>query len=250
MKFLPDWRIPVLALQFLTRIPTPTIPDFQPGLLAQAVGWFPLVGLVIGSALLGTAFAAAHIDPWLAAISCLALWAAITGGLHLDGLADMADGLGAAHRDPARFLAVLKDPHLGSFGVLSLVIQALSKLVLLMLLIRQQQWAALLLIPAWARSGVFYWQTLPALAPGMAEQFAWRSHRYLALGWCLILLAASYWLAPALLIAPLLLLGYRQWLHAKLGGVTGDCLGAGIEISESALLLVCVVVAGIIAASS
>ena len=241
-----DWRIPALAVQFLSRIPTPTIPNFDPKLLAQAVAWFPAVGALIGGFLLTTVYFTALVDPWLAAICGLLIWVWITGGLHLDGLADMADGLGAAHRDPARFLAVLKDPHLGSFGVLSLIMQCLLKLILLMLLIRQQQWAALILIPAWARSGVFCWQTLPALAPGMAEQFAWQNQRLLALCWWLALLLATALLSPALLIAPLVLLAYRQWLKAKLGGVTGDCLGAGIEICESGLLLIAVLGAGII----
>ncbi|WP_027468302.1 adenosylcobinamide-GDP ribazoletransferase [Deefgea rivuli] len=245
-----DWREPILAVQFLTRIPTPQIHDFEPSLLAKSVGWFPAVGAIIGTLLFGIAILSAKLDPWLAAILCLLLWTWITGGLHLDGLADMSDGLGAAHRDPARFLAVLKDPHLGSFGVLSLIIQCLLKLVLLMLLIRQQQWAALLLIPAWARSGVFIWQTLPALAPGMAEQFAWKNSSKVAIFWWSVLFATSAWFSPALLAAPLVLLAYRQWLKAKLGGVTGDCLGAGIEVSESALLLITVLGTGIIGAIS
>jgi adenosylcobinamide-GDP ribazoletransferase len=243
-----DWREPILAVQFLSRIPTPQIHDFEPALLAKSVGWFPAVGMLIGALLFGIAYTSVQLDPWLAAILGLAFWTWVTGGLHLDGLADMSDGLGAAHRDPARFLAVLKDPHLGSFGVLSLIIQCLLKLVLLMLLVRQQQWAALLLIPAWARSGVFIWQTLPALAPGMAEQFAWKKNSTLAVFWGLVLLAASAWFSPALLAAPMVLIAYRQWLKAKLGGVTGDCLGAGIEVSESAMLLIAVLGTGIIGA--
>jgi adenosylcobinamide-GDP ribazoletransferase len=247
MKRFFDWREPILAIQFLTRIPTPQVRDFEPSLLAKSVGWFPAVGTIIGALLFGIAVLSAKLDPWLAAILCLLLWTWITGGLHLDGLADMSDGLGAAHRDPARFLAVLKDPHLGSFGVLALIMQCLLKLVLLMLLVRQQQWAALLLIPAWARSGVFIWQTLPALAPGMAEQFAWKNSSKVAVVWWCTLFALSAWLSPALMMTPLVLLAYRQWLKAKLGGVTGDCLGAGIEVSESALLLIAVLGTGIIA---
>nr|WP_314901716.1 adenosylcobinamide-GDP ribazoletransferase [uncultured Deefgea sp.] len=248
MKRFFDWREPILAVQFLTRIPTPQIHNFEPALLAKSVSWFPAVGMLIGAFLFGIAYASAQLDPWLAAILGLAFWTWVTGGLHLDGLADMSDGLGAAHRDPARFLVVLKDPHLGSFGVLSLIIQCLLKLVLLMLLVRQQQWAALLLIPAWARSGVFIWQTLPALAPGMPEQFAWKNSSRAALCWWGTLLAVSAYLSPLLLIAPLVFIAYRQWLKAKIGGVTGDCLGAGIEISESALLLIAVLGTGIIGA--
>ncbi|MDW5415313.1 adenosylcobinamide-GDP ribazoletransferase [Iodobacter sp. CM08] len=231
-----DWRKPVLAVQFLTRLPTPQIVDFQPGLLAAAAPWFPVVGLLIGAflALLGSW--ANLIDPWLFALVVFLAWTWITGGLHLDGLADMADGLGAAHRDPERFLAVLKDPHLGSFGVLALITQSAAKLVLLMLLAKQQAWLALLLIPAWARLGVLYWSRLPALASGMAEQFAWQKSSWSLYIILALLLAASYFLAPPVLAAPLLIWAYAKWLMHKLGGMTGDCLGAGIEITETGLL--------------
>ena len=84
----------------------------------------------------------------------------------------------------------------------------------------------------------------------MAEQFAWKNSSKVAIFWWCGLFVASAWFSPALLAAPLVLLAYRQWLKAKLGGVTGDCLGAGIEVSESALLLIAVLGAGIIAALS
>ena len=240
MKNLFDWRLPVLAIQFLTRLPTPQIRQFEPALLARSVAWFPAVGLLLG-AIIALSAGLLHGEPWLAALVALVLWVWVTGGLHLDGLADMADGLGAAHRDPTRFLAVLKDPHLGSFGVLSLIVQTLAKLILLLLCISSQQWAALILIPAWARSGVFSWQTLPALAPGMAAQFGWQRSRLAGACWWLALALLSLAYSPLLLAAPLVLLAYRQWLLRRLGGVTGDCLGAGIEISETLLLLLLVV---------
>jgi len=100
----------------------------------------------------------------------------VTGGLHLDGLADVADALGAAHRDRSRLLAVMKDPHLGSFGVLTLIAAVSGKLVLLMLVAKQHHEWALLLVPAWARLGVLAWQTLPPLtANGLAEAFTWQN---------------------------------------------------------------------------
>ncbi|MBE9609205.1 adenosylcobinamide-GDP ribazoletransferase [Chitinilyticum litopenaei] len=232
----------ILAIQFLTRLPTPQVGNFSPALLARAVAWFPLVGLLLGSMLAALLVAGSLIDPWLAAWLGLLGWVWLTGGLHLDGLADMADGLGAAHRDPQRFLAVLKDPHLGSFGVLTLIVHGTGKLLLLMLLARQGMpgLLAILLIPGWARLGVYLWQTLPPLAPGMAEQFGWQRRPWAGLLNLLGLLVLSLWLAPPLLLAPLVLLAYRQWLARRLGGVTGDCLGAGIELSEIALLLVAV----------
>ncbi|WP_373976658.1 adenosylcobinamide-GDP ribazoletransferase [Chitinibacter sp. SCUT-21] len=231
------WQHPILAIQFLTRLPTPQIKHFEPSMLAQSVGWFPAVGLLIGGFLLIPSYFLAH-ESWLAAVLGVLLWTWITGGLHLDGLADLSDGLGAAHRDPQRFLAVLKDPHLGSFGVISLILQLMLKLVLLMLCVRAQAWWAIVLIPAWARSGVYSWQTLPSLAPGMAEQFGWSKSPLLAWAWWLGLFAASAWLSPWLCAGLIVIYAYRAWLKRKLGGVTGDCLGAGIEVSETALLLV------------
>ena len=80
-----------------------------------------MVGLIIGGLLYTAAWAGMHIDPWLGAILALLVWAGVSGGLHLDGLSDLADALGAAHSNPQRFHEVLKDPHMGSFGAITLV---------------------------------------------------------------------------------------------------------------------------------
>ena len=227
----------ILAIQFLTRFPTPQIKDFRPEALAGAAGWFPLVGLLLGALLLALVWPAGQIDPWLAAWAGVLGWALLTGGLHLDGLADVADALGAAHGDKDRLLAVMKDPHLGSFGVLTLILHLAGKLVLLMLLVRAQHWGALVLIPAWGRYGVLWWQTLPALSPGMGERFAWQVPYRARWLWLLVLAATSFWLAPLLLLAPVAIWLYRRWLLKTLGGMSGDCLGAGVEAVELALLL-------------
>lgn len=229
----------LLALQFLTRLPVPAVGDYSPEKLAASVSWFPLVGVTVGILVVLCMMAGAWVDPWLAAWLGVLAWVLVTGGLHLDGLADLADALGAAHRDHSRLLAVMKDPHLGSFGVLTLIVAVTGKLVLLMLLARSQAWAVLLLIPAWARYGVYHWQTLPPLSAGMAEVFAWRSPRFgTATG--LFLLAASWQLSPFLLAMPIVILQYRRWLKHTLGGMSGDCLGAGIEVMElTGLALAC-----------
>ena len=228
----------ILAIQFLTRLPTPQVREFRPELLAQSARYFPLVGLLIGGLLL-LIVQLFHADQaWIAAWVGVAFWVWVTGGLHLDGLADVSDALGAAHRDPERLLAVMKDPHLGSFGVLSLLVAVSGKLVLLAQLITQQQWWALLLIPAWARFAVYRWQTLPPLGTGgLAEKFSWSVGRGWFWGWLLVLIGLSAWLCPVLLLTPVLIELYRVWLSSRLGGVSGDCLGAGIEVVELATLL-------------
>lgn len=235
----------ILALQFLTRLPMPPLKDFRAEEQAGCVVWFPLAGLLVGLLVAAAVWLGARIDPWLGALLGLAVWVGVTGALHLDGLADLADALGAAHRDRERLLAVLADPHLGVFGAVALFMQLLAKLVLLMLLARAETgletgletFLAVALIPAWARWGVLIWTRLPSIKPGLGERFGWRAATSVTLFWGALLILASATVAPALLIAPLAAAGWFAYLHRKLGGMTGDALGAGVEWMESALLL-------------
>lgn len=240
----------ILAVQFLTRLPTPAVRDFRPEQLAGAVVWFPLVGVLVGAAVAAAAWLGGRIDPWLGALLGLAAWVAVTGALHLDGLADLADALGAAHRHAGsearreKLLAVLADPHLGVFGAVALFLQLLAKLVLLMLALQAGAHLALLLVPAWARWGVLVWSGLPSLKPGLGERFAWRAGAGATLAWAGALAAASV-LLPALWLAPVLALAWRRYLSRRLGGMTGDALGAGVEWLETGLLLCVVILAKI-----
>ena len=235
----------ILALGFLTRLPLPALRDFQPAELARAVVWFPVAGLAVGAAVALATALGARLDPWLGALAGVIVWTWITGGLHLDGLADTVDALGAAHRDPERFLAVLADPHVGSFGVIALVLQLLAKLVLLhWLLTLDLPWLTLVLIPAWARWAAAGWTLwLPPLKQGLGERFAWHGNPagWVAGGLALAVLSLAAPLAFAALVPAVL---WGGWMQFKLGGQTGDVLGAGIEWSESiALLLAGVLIA-------
>ncbi len=228
----------IFALQFLTRIPLPhTAPDGAEE-LAAAAKWFPLVGLVIGALLAAAHTLGASVDPWLGALLATLVWIAITGGLHLDGLADLADALGGAHRDPAKLLAIMRDPHTGVFGVIALWMILSTKLVLLMLLARHLNapWV-LLLIPAWARLGPLIWsQTLSRLSAGLGQHCARAPQFAIWLVWVGLLGVISWHTAPGLLFAPLVLAGWWLFLKRRVGGMNGDCLGAGVEISEALLL--------------
>lgn len=233
----------IIALQFLTRLPMPNV-QMDAASFAASMRWFPVAGLAVGGVVASAFWLGAQLDPWMAALMGLVAWVWVTGALHLDGLSDLADGRGAAHRDPERLLAVMADPHVGSFGVVALAVQLIAKLVLLHLL-PPAQWPALLLIPAVARVGPLAWtRWLPPLHPGLAERFVGIASfpvlAIWAIGW-----AAACWFAPALLVAPLLILWWGLWLRQKLGGVSGDCLGAGIELVESGLLIAAVLWAGL-----
>lgn len=226
----------VLALQFLTRLPLPAVKadtrDF-----AAAMRWFPLAGLVVGAAVAGPWWLLHGRDPWLGALAGLTGWVAITGALHLDGLGDVADGAGAAHRGRERLSAVMADPHVGSFAVVVIVLQLAAKLVLLHALAPAQGWA-LLAVPALARIAPIGWTlALPPLHEGLGSKFR-RGVNWLHLaGWSLAALAAAWALSPALLApfvaAPL----WGWWLRTRLGGISGDGHGAGIELVETATLL-------------
>jgi adenosylcobinamide-GDP ribazoletransferase len=227
----------VVAMQFLTRIPVPQLAGIDFADLSRSAVFFPAVGVVIGLCVTVGMLIGDMVNPVVAGLGGLLVWVVITGGLHLDGLGDVADAFGAAHHQPERFRAVLHDPHTGSFAVIAIVMQIAAKLVLLASVAMAANVWALVLVPAWARWGALVWgRMLRPLWPGTGENFAahigWRS----IAAWEIALVIASAWIAPMLLsaivIVPLIVVFWR-W---RLGGMTGDCLGASIEVTESLLL--------------
>jgi len=232
----------ILAFTFLTRLPMPRLTAYDEKELSSSAIWFPLVGLAIGLLLLLAAYLGMSANSWLAALLVMLVWIGITGALHLDGAADLADALGAAHRDPERFLAVMKDPHTGTFGVVALVAILLTKLVGVAWIVQSTAldlWV-LLLIPAWARLGAIYWsQSLEPLASGSGETFSWLLPENTIRVWGALLFVFSLFSVSLLFAvsAAASLVLWRAYLKWRLGGMTGDCLGAGIEYCECFMLL-------------
>lgn len=226
----------IIALQFMTRLPLPAVAA-TPRDFAAAIRWFPAAGLVVGLVLAVAAWLGLQRDPWAGALLALVAWVAITGALHLDGLGDVADAVGAGHADRSRISAVLADPHIGSFGVTTIALQLLAKLVLLRMVLDTTSPIALVALPAAARIGPLVWTlTLPPLHEGMGSRFGsgamWRA----VLAWLFALLAAAWFAAPALLAAVPAIAVWRWWLRSRIGGISGDGHGAGIELVETALL--------------
>ncbi|HWW56252.1 MAG TPA: adenosylcobinamide-GDP ribazoletransferase, partial [Sphingopyxis sp.] len=158
---------------------------------------------------------------------------------------DIADASGAAHKargrlsaaeDRERLLAVLGDPHIGSFGVVAIAMQLVAKLVLLHALIEREAFVVIALIPFAARIGPLVWsRALPDLHAGLGSQFRNAVRPVDFAIWSILLLMAT-WVSPSLLAAPLVFLFWGWWLLRKIGGISGDGHGAGIEIGESLLL--------------
>ncbi len=242
-----SWLPPPLlaAVGLLTRWPVPAVANAAARDGAPA--WFPAVGLLLGAALALAAWLAQWLwEASLAAWAVVACWVAATGAMHLDGVADLADGLGAAHRETdredarARLLMVMREPHLGAFGAVALVLLLAGKLVAAEALLADGGWLIWLFVPAWARLGALVWaHRLPPLddrAGGMGGGLAARVSPAMCWRWGGALAFASLLAAPALLLAPLVIWGWGAWLRRRAGGMNGDALGAGIEWVELALM--------------
>ncbi len=229
------WFNYLATLRFLTIFPTPKV-DAR---MSPKLVMFPLVGLSIGLVLYMMSLVFSGLPPFVSAFMIWLVWLVSTGFIHLDGAADLADGLGAAHKDPERLLAVMKEPNIGALGVIALIVLMVGKLTLLTPLAFAEVWAVLLLIPAWARLGAAWWtNSLTPLSDGLATWCKQSDYINLA-PWFLLLLFLSAIFAPMLLLAPFVLWVWRTLLESKVGGMNGDCLGAGIEVCEVTLLLLC-----------
>lgn len=239
----------LVALQFLTRLPTPPAAlsgdDF-----ARSMRWFPAVGLIIGLIIAAVSFAGSRIDDWTGAAMALLIWVLVTGALHLDGLGDMADAAGALHKsgdgthDKERLSAILADPHVGSFGVTAIALLLIVKLVLLHALIDRGLFAGLACIPFAARIAPLVWTCwLPPLHEGLGARFRGAIRPVHLMIWGAALLIASFFFPALILLIPVIAL-WGWWIVQRIGGISGDGHGAGIEIAEAVLLFALIATAG------
>lgn len=239
----PFW----IALQFLTVLPIElkTMPSAKQN--AQAMLFYPLVGLLLGLILFASAMLLAKLPIILSAAVILVLWIWLTGGLHLDGLADTADAWVGGFGDPERTLKIMKDPACGPIGVLSLVVVCLLKFVALYVLLEQQMAAFLIVLPMLGRSvPLFLFLTTPYVrAQGLGRSmtdFMPKTLLWMVFVITIALLCMFEWLGLIALLFFLLILFYLRSLFIKrIGGITGDTVGAAIELAETGVLLSAVI---------
>lgn len=230
-------RAAILALQFMTRLPFPAVTADE-GDFARAIRWFPVAGALVGLVVAAGGWAGAHRDPWAGALFALLAWVGVTGALHLDGLGDIVDAVGAAHRDRERLSEVLADPHVGSFGVTAIVLQLIAKLVLLRLALDVVPFGALIGVPIAARVGPLVWTLmLPPLHPGMGSTFGAGANWLAAAAWLVALCGWAWIFDLGILIGIPAIMLWGLWLRRRIGGISGDGHGAGIEVVETALLV-------------
>jgi adenosylcobinamide-GDP ribazoletransferase len=235
----------LVALRYLTVLPLPR--SRVPGNLGQAAGWLPVVGLGLGGTL---ALASVGLDrvmpPGVSAMLLVLLWAALTGALHLDGLADTWDGLGGGW-SRERALSIMRDARSGPYGVTAIVLVLGLKAAALTNLAEGLTWRALILAPVLGRAGPLLLVRLcpPARPDGAGQGFAagirWPA---LAAGGIVAVLTAGGtlggWGALPLGLTGLLAWAFAAYLRRRLGGFTGDTLGALIEVIEAGVLVVAV----------
>ena len=233
----------LLALQFLTCLPISLKAAPNPADWGRSALAYPLIGLLIGLLLAGLQQLVGHADPLLQAALLTAAWALVTGGLHLDGLADSADAWVGGHGDRERTLAIMKDPRSGPAAVSTIMLTLLLKFVALAVLIKAGAWPALLLAPVLGRSAlVALLLGTPYVRPGgMGSAISAHLPRAAAV-LALLLVAAGGLLAGktgalALAVAVAAWWVLRWMMMRRLGGMTGDTLGAAVELTEVAVLV-------------
>lgn len=227
-----------LAATFLTTLPAPAF-VVPTGGLGLAGRWFPLVGLVIGLLLwLIQSVALYFFAPPLAGALVVLAWVVVTGGLHLDGLADCCDGL-LATTSRERRLEILRDPRVGSFGAIGLVLTLLLKT----LAAGMVPPIALLLAPVWARWMLLWAARPPQARPdGMGADFAAGVTPEVivvaaALPVLLLFFGGGRGLVGATL-AVAVMVALVRLARQRIGGVTGDVYGLVVEVCEVMVLLV------------
>jgi adenosylcobinamide-GDP ribazoletransferase len=230
------------ALSFLTRLPAGRRVPFDAKQVARAAGWFPLIGIFLGAVYaLAAAILRPHLPFALIAVMLIALDALLTGALHLDGLADTADGFGGG-QGREDVLRIMRDHNIGSYGATALILCIALKAIAFTILLQREYWVpALILTPALGRwSLLLLPRALPYARPtpsviqemGKAPLFWGTGTIAVALG------AAQFWRVWAAAATVLIVtLAFGFYCRRMIAGITGDTLGANLELCECAALV-------------
>jgi adenosylcobinamide-GDP ribazoletransferase len=211
--------------------------------LGRSAAWFPIVGIGLGVVLtLVDRLTSWLFPPLLAVLLTVTAWKLVTGGLHLDGLADCLDGL--MGRDPEHRLAIMRDSRIGAFGAIGLILLLMLEIAALAELAPAARGRALLVAPVIARATPAVLGRLfrPARPDGQGAAFRAGLGRWaVAVGVAIALAVATVSLGrlgvAALAVGVVSAVALAAGVGRRLGGVTGDVLGASVEICELAVLL-------------
>jgi cobalamin 5'-phosphate synthase/cobalamin synthase len=270
-RFIKGWVHPgVAAFGLLTRIPIRLQVVYDEQLFRRSVVYYPLAGLLVGLIVAGCGWGLSNVLPaGVAAVLTVAIWIYVTGGLHMDGLMDTADGL-FSNRSPERMLDIMRDSRVGAMGVVAGVLQIAMKIALVVALFENANGVmvgAIICVAigsrAWMAAAIAWWPYARSESSGMGSPYQGvrKKHAIASLGASsalqfavvLVLVQASVislttaWLVCLGFLLLTLALGtsLARPISRKLGGLTGDTYGAMCELIETSLLLAVVVAIGV-----
>ena len=235
-----------LALALLTRLPIPQLEEIKTRDSGRSALFYPAVGLLIGLILYLPLLLFPQASPILLAAIITVIWAIITGGLHLDGLADSADGWLGGISDKEKTLKIMKDPVVGAAGAIAIVCILLLKFAVLTAILQQtfhdvvRSSGIIIIAPFIGRAMILLLMLISknanpnSMANDVADNLQ-RNHIVWLIGVCFLI--AAFFSLAGLIFALITFWLVRRLMHKRLGGYTGDTLGATVEITEVLYLI-------------
>jgi adenosylcobinamide-GDP ribazoletransferase len=228
------------ALGFLTVLPVPEGWGGGERELSRCAPFFPVVGLLIGAVVAVGTWGLGQVMPaWPASVLTVIALIGVSRGLHMDGLSDTADGF-LSSRPRERILEIMRDSHVGAMGVMAIVCAVFLKVAALASLSGEVRWRAALLTPVAGRCAlVVSMAALPYArgTEGLGALF-YRGRSRLDAVWAVLFLGLAGWAAAgaaglaASILSVVLTLLFAVYTYRKIGGATGDTLGAACELAE------------------
>lgn len=240
----------LLAIQFLTIIPVRTKEAMEKSQLSQSIIYFPLVGLLLGVILAGLNLFLSYLlfYPLLINVILVIALIILTGGLHLDGLADTIDAF-SSRKDKETLLEIMRDPHIATMGTLSLISIILLKVTILSSLDSNTKNIALIfmcVLSRWSLLLPLYLFTYARKA-GKAEGFfaGLTFGKFILTTLVTLIFVSLIWNWKGLSVfTSALIFSYifNRHIDKRINGVTGDILGATLELNEALILMTCLII--------
>ena len=232
-----------IAIQFLTILPLPGKKPIEPKELAKSMAYFPLAGLLIGILLSLSLFILTPLPNLVAGVLILIILTVITGGIHLDGFIDTCDGF-YGNKPKEKILEIMRDSRVGAMGAIGIVFILLLKLSLFVNISQSVLWRALIIMAVFGRWSL----SLAAYVSGHVRsegkgkcfiEYVGKDEFFIGTSFTIILFLLFMGLKGAILfifsLVPVLL--FINYAKRKIGGMTGDTIGAAGEIAEVGVLL-------------
>jgi len=234
----------IIQLQFMTSFPIPIKINYDKIEFAKGIVLSPIVGLYVGLFLILTYFLLNLFqNDLITSIFIVFIWILITGGLHLDGLADTSDGI-FSYRTKERILEIMKDSRIGTNGSIGIIVAVIFKFVLVYSIINFDIVRYLLVVPVIARANIVlsggissYAREEDGMGKGITE-FSGLKQIIIVFLICFVIcgIILQFFAIPLIIASVIFCLLFTLFVKSKIGGVTGDIFGAIIEMSEIVVL--------------